>query len=316
MHKYILRRLLLLLPTMFGITLVVFMAVRFLPGNVVDQLLGDYGDVSPEVRQSLEESYSLRGNAFLQYFEWLGSVATGDFGTSFISGRPVLSDLKHRLPVTLELGVMAMTVSLLISLPIGILSAVRQDGLADYLGRSFAIALLAIPSFWMALMVITYGWVLFGWTPPLRYHHIWDDPAANLASLLPPALILGAQLSGAVMRLTRSAMLEVLRQDYIRTARAKGLRERSVITSHAIRNAVLPVITVIGLQVPIIVGGTVVLERIFSLPGMGNYLLSAINQRDYPVVQAIVLISATTVVLSNLVVDLAYSVIDPRIRYS
>ena len=315
MGRYLARRLLLLVPTMLGITLVVFLAIRFLPGNVVDQLLADYGDVSPELRQELEERFGLRENLPRQYLTWLGQILRGDLGISFVSRRPVLDDLKHRLPVTVELGIIAMTASMLIALPVGVLSAVKQDTVFDYLGRSLAVVLLAVPSFWLSLLVITYGWVLFGWTPPLRYHPPLDDLRANLQSVLPPGIILGAVLSGSTMRLTRSSLLEVFRQDYMRTARAKGVGELTVLVRHGLRNAVLPVITVAGLQVPIIVGGTVVLERVFSLPGMGNYLLTAVGQRDYPVVQAIVLLSATVVVLSNLLVDLTYSLLDPRIRY-
>jgi peptide/nickel transport system permease protein len=302
---------------LLGVTLVVFLAVRFLPGDVIDQIIADSGaQGDEELRAALEEEYKLTGSLPQQYLEWLGGVITGDFGESIQSRRAVMDDLRSRLPVSLELGIIAMLFSVTLALPVGVISAVKQDTWVDYLARSFAILLLALPSFWVALMAITYGYAWFGWTPPLEYRQFWDDPITNLQILWVPALILGAQLSGAVMRLTRSTVLEVMRQDYVRTARAKGLRERSVILRHAMRNAVIPVITVIGLQVGVLVGGTVVLETIFSLPGMGRYLLTSIEKRDYPVVQAVVLAAAVVVLLSNLIVDLSYALIDPRIRYS
>jgi peptide/nickel transport system permease protein len=211
---------------------------------------------------------------------------------------------------------MALIISQMISLPVGVISAIRRNTPLDYMARSFAIGLLAVPSFWLALLAIIYGFRWFGWTPPLTYHQLWDDPVANLKTLWLPAIILGGILSGTVMRLTRSTMLEVLRQDYVRTAWAKGLRERVIIIRHCLRNAFIPVITVIGLQVPLLIGGTVVLESIFSIPGMGRFMLDAIQDRDYPVVQGIVLLSATMVVMTNLVVDLTYSLLDPRIRHA
>jgi peptide/nickel transport system permease protein len=302
---------------MLGVTLAVFSAVRFLPGDVVTQILaGGYGAANPAFRASLEKQYSLNKSIPQQYVQWIGATARGDLGHSILSGRPVTQELRTRLPATFELGFLGLVVSLLIALPVGILSAIHQDSVIDLIARSFAIALLAAPSFWLALLAITYGFVWFGWTPPLHYYQIWDSPGLNLGTLWVPAIILGGGLSGSVMRLTRSTMLEVLRQDYIRTAWAKGLAGRKVVIRHAMRNAIVPVVTVIGLQIPVLVGGTVILERVFSIPGMGNYLLSSIQSRDYPVVQAVVLLSASVVILSNLLVDLLYSVIDPRIRNS
>lgn len=317
MQRYVVRRLLLIIPTMFGITMVIFMAVRFLPGDVIAGILGeDVGAAGPEVRARLEERYSLNDSIPQQYVQWLGELVRFDFGTSIISGRSVLEDLKSRLPVTAQLGLMALLISQMIALPVGVISAIRQKTPIDYVARSFAIGLLAVPSFWLALLAIIYGFRWFGWTPPLTYHQLWDDPVANLKTLWLPAIILGGALSGTVMRLTRSTMLEVLRQDYIRTAWAKGLRERVIIVRHSLRNALIPVITVIGLQVPLVIGGTVVLESIFSIPGMGRFMLDAIQDRDYPIVQGIVLLSATMVVMTNLVVDLTYSLLDPRIRHA
>ena len=307
----------LLVPTLLGVSIFVFMAVRFLPGDAIDQMFSDYiRSPDPEARAALEERFQLNRSIPLQYVEWVGGIVRGDLGDSFLTRRPVTSDLKNRLVLSLELGTLGMLFSIAIALPIGIMSAVRQDSWLDYIGRSFAIALLAVPSFWLALMALVYGLEWFGWVPPLQYRHPWDEPLTNLEIMWMPALILGGGLAGAVMRFTRSAMLDVLRQDYVRTARAKGLNERNVLIRHALRNALLPVVTLLGLQVGVLVGGTVILERIFSLPGMGNYLLNSLGNRDYPPVQAIVLLSAAVVITSNLVVDVLYAVIDPRIRYS
>jgi peptide/nickel transport system permease protein len=292
----------------------VFVAVRLLPGDVIDQMSSGYGKNDPELRRQLARQYSLDVSMPEQYAGWVAGLARGDLGRSIATGRPISQDLVQRLPTTFELGLLAMLVSCAIALPVGVVSAVRQDTPVDYAGRSLAIGMLAIPSFWLALLAITYGFVLFRWTPPLQYSQLWEDPAANLKILWLPALILGAALAGSVMRYTRSMVLEVLRQDYIRTAWAKGLRERMVILRHALPNALIPVITVIGLQVPILVGGTVILETVFSIPGMGSFLLQAVQQRDYPVVQGVVLISAVVVVITNLIVDLSYSVLDPRLK--
>jgi len=219
--------------------------------------------------------------------------------------------------VTLELGILAIFVSLCIALPVGIMSAVRQDTAWDYAGRSFAIGLLAIPGFWVGIILITMAGRYFTWgVPPKDYIAFTDNPIGNLRMMIVPSMILGAGLSGSVMRFTRSAMLETLRQDYIRTAWAKGLRERRVIVSHALRNALIPVVTVVGLQLPILVGGTVLIETVYSIPGMGRYYVSSVSSLDYPVVQAVNVIVAVVVVFVNLGVDLTYSILDPRIRYS
>ena len=317
MQQYLLKRFALVIPTILGLTLVVALAVRFLPGDVVDQLLGeDVSFVNPETRRALEERFGLDRSPIEQYAVWLTNLAQGELGRSLISGRPITEELKTRLPVTFQLGLMGLLIAILISIPVGVISAIRQDRAVDYVGRSIAIVLLATPSFWIALLAITYGFIFFGWTPPLKYSPPWENLSENLRVLWVPAIILGTHASGTIMRITRATVLEVLRQDYVRTAWAKGLRERVVILRHGLRNAIIPVITVIGLQIPPLLGGTVILERIFSIPGMGNFLLTAIQQRDYPVVQAVVLISSFIVVLSNLLVDIGYAIIDPRVRYS
>lgn len=314
-QQYLVKRLLLIIPTLAGITIILFTAVRFVPGDIVDVLAGEAG-ASPQFREAIEKKYSLSDSIPQQYATWVGHIFQGDLGTSIVSGHPVGDEIKDRLPITVELAAMAMIVSLTIAIPVGIVSAVRRDTVLDYVARSFSIGLITVPSFWIGIMAIVYGFIIFGWTPPLGYRNLWDDPWVNLKILWVPALILGGSLSGSLMRLTRSTMLEVLQQDYMRTAWAKGLSERVVFTRHATRNAIIPVFTIIGLRIPTLIGGTVILEFIFSIPGMGSYFLFSIQQRDYPVVQAIVLITAVIVVVSNLVVDLGYSLIDPRIRYS
>lgn len=316
MSRYIGRRLLLMIPTLLGVSFVVFILVRSVPGSVIDLIGGDFG-VDPAAKEALKKEYSLDQNVLVQYVNWLGDVVRLDLGKSILSHRSVVGELKHRLPVTFELGVLAMLFSLCISVPVGILSAIRQDSIWDMIARSFAISLLAIPGFWVATLLITFAGRYFLWgVPPTTYVSITDNPIGNLKQLIVPAIILAFGLSGSVMRFTRSAMLETLRQDYIRTAWAKGLRERVVIFRHALRNALIPVVTVIGLQLPLLVGGTVIIETIYSIPGMGRYYISAVNTHDYPVIQGINLLVASVVVFANLVVDILYSVLDPRIRYS
>ncbi len=317
MQRYIARRLLLMIPTLLGVTFVVFLMVRAVPGDVIDQILGDFGAGDAATKEALRKEYSLDGNLAAQYVRWLGDVVRFDFGNSIISDRNVLGELKNYLPVTLELSLLAIFFSLLIALPVGIISAIRQDTPIDYFCRSFAISLLAVPGFWVALMLITLAGRYFTWgVPPKSYIAFTDDPIGNLRMLAVPAMILGAGLSGGVMRFTRSTMLEVLRQDYVRTAWSKGLSERVIITRHVMRNALIPVVTVVGLQLPILVGGTVIIESVYSIPGMGRFYVSAVNAQDYPVVQAINVLVALVVIFANLGVDLVYSILDPRIRYS
>jgi peptide/nickel transport system permease protein len=313
MHLYLARRLLLVVPTLIGVTIVVFALVRMLPGDAVTMLLQDYAYAkdADEMRARL----GLDRPIHVQYLDWLGGVARGDFGTSLRSKSSVADEIVNRFPVTAELGLLAMLFGLLVAIPIGVLSAVRQDTGVDYVARSSAIAMLAIPGFWLGTLVITLPSVWWGWTPPLRYTRLMDDPARNLSHVIIPAIILGLALSGAVMRLTRAQMLEVLRQDFVRTAAAKGLADWAVVFRHALKNAFIPVLTLLGLQVAVLVSGSVVLESIFVLPGLGRYLLEAVQYRDYPVIQALNLVFATTIVLANLVVDLLYGWLDPRVRY-
>src|SRR4051812_38395971 len=313
MHVYLARRLLLVIPTLFGVSIIVFLLVRMLPGDAVTMLLQDYAYAkdADEMRAKL----GLDRPIYVQYSDWLGGVVRGDLGTSLRSKSPVAEELLGRMPVTAELGVLAMIAGLMVAIPVGVISAVRQDTWSDYLGRSTAIGMLAIPSFWLGTLVVTLPSVWWGWTPPLRYTRLLDDPAKNLTHVALPAIILGLALSGSLMRLTRAQMLEVLRQDFVRTATAKGLADRAVIVHHALKNAFIPILTLLGLQVSILVGGTVVLESIFVLPGMGRYLLEAVQYRDYPVIQGLNLIFAVVIIMANLFVDLAYGWLDPRVRY-
>jgi peptide/nickel transport system permease protein len=278
-------------------------------------------------RRNIERELGLDGPVWRQYFDWMGGILRVDFGQSLRGQGSNNEQLKERLPATLEMSVFGLLISLLIALPIGAFSAVRQDSLADYAGRSLAIGFLSIPQFWLATMIIVFASVWFEKAVPANtsYQQIWQDPVQNLKIMLfpfgyfipvGPAVVLGVSLSGTVMRLTRAQMLEVLRQDYVRTAWAKGLQERRIVVGHALRNALIPVITVVGLQIPILVGGSVVVEAIFNLPGIGIWFFQAIQLRDYSIVQTVALLTAAIVVLSNLLVDLAYAWIDPRIKYS
>ncbi len=316
MGKYIIRRLLLLVPTIIGVTILVFLLIRLMPGDVVQQISGETAVLSEEQRQEVRKELGLDRPVVQQYFVWMSEIFRGDLGNSLQTKVPVATELKNRLPVTLELGALALVLSLCVSLPIGVYAAIRQDTILDYVARSGAIAFLSIPSFWMGTMVMVLPSKWWGWAPPLQYKDLWVDPWQNLYMLIIPAAILGMLLSGTVMRMTRAQMLEVLRQDYVRTAWSKGLRERTVVTRHAIKNAFIPVVTIVGLQIPILVGGTVILESIFGIPGVGRYLLFSIGSLDYPVVQAINLIVALVVVLTNLAVDITYAYLDPRIRYA
>ncbi len=309
------RRLLLLVPTLLGVTIVVFVLVRLLPGDAATLQLQDARS-TPADEAALRAQLGLDKPIYLQYADWLGTLLHGDLGHSFRSKQPIAQELASRIPVTLELGMVALMIASVVATSVGVISAVRQDTWMDYTARSTAIALLAIPAFWLGTLVVTLPSVWWHWTPPLQYVRLTQDPLKNLSIIIIPALILGLGLSGGLMRLVRTQMLEVLRQDFIRTASAKGLAEQAVITRHALKNALIPALTVLGLQVGLLVSGTVVLESIFVLPGMGRYLLEAVQSRDYPAIQALNLIFATVIVVTNLVVDLLYGWLDPRVRYT
>ena len=318
MRAYIIRRLLLVIPTLFLLSIIVFLTVRFIPGDVVDAMLSEMqweggGDLD---RATLERRLGLDVPVWMQYGRWIGDMFRhGSLGRSLWRDLPVEEEILSRLPVTIELGLLAIVIGLVIALPVGIYSAVRQDTAADYLGRSVAIIGLATPNFWLAIMVLIYPTIWWGWTPPLEYTPFTEDPLGNLAGFLIPSLILGTAMAAATMRMTRTMTLEVLRQDYIRTAWSKGMAERVVIVRHTLKNALIPVVTLVGLQMPILVGGAVIMENIFALPGLGRLMLDALQSRDYPVVQGTNLFFATGVVLLNLLIDLIYPCLDPRVRY-
>ena len=318
MKAYIIRRLLLILPTLFILTILVFLSVRFIPGDIIDVIVGRMEfQVAIIDREALERRLGLDVPVYVQYGRWIGDIFLhGSLGESLMGRFAVEEKIIGRLPVTIQLGVMAIVIGLLIALPVGIYSAMRQDTAADYLGRSFAIIGLATPNFWLGIMVMIYPAIWWGWSPPLELIPFTEDPLGNLAVFIIPSLILGTASAAATMRMTRTMMLEVLRQDYIRTAWSKGLRERTVVTRHAVKNALIPVVTLVGLQLPILVGGSVIMENIFNLPGLGRLMVNALNDRDYPVVSGINLFFATGVVGVNLMIDLIYPYLDPRVRYS
>ncbi|ESH88310.1 MULTISPECIES: ABC transporter permease [Cupriavidus] len=317
MSAYLMRRLLALLPTLLFASIIVFSIVRLVPGDVVDLMLSQ-NDISADVR-SREELMQLLGldrPMWQQYLHWVGNIVLhGDLGVSLWQGEPVLKMVMARIPVTLSLGVIALVVALSVALPIGVLSAIRQDSAADYVARSFSILMLAVPSFWLGTMVMVFPSVWWGWSPEVRYVPFRENPLQHLQQMLVPAIVLGMALSAITMRMTRTMMLEVLRQDYIRTAWAKGLNERMVILRHALRNALIPVVTLVGLQAPLLIGGAVIIEQIFALPGMGLLLLDAVHQRDYPVITGVFLVVGVAVMLINLLVDLSYGLFDPKVRH-
>ena len=319
MRAYIIRRLLLILPTLFLLSILVFLSVRFIPGDVIDVMQGrlEYlGSTGRLDREALEQKLGLDVPAWVQYGRWLGGILLhGTLGESLMGDWSVEEKIVGRLPVTIELGVLAIVIGLLIALPVGIYSAIRQDTAVDYAGRSIAVLGLATPNFWLALMVMIYPAIWWGWSPPMRLITFSEDPLGNLGMFLIPSLILGTASAAATMRMTRTMMLEVLRQDYIRTAWSKGLKEQVVVVRHAVKNAFIPIVTTIGLQLPILVGGAVIIESIFNLPGLGRLLLDALNDRDYPVVAGINLVFGTAVMGINLMIDLIYAFLDPRVRY-
>ena len=317
MRTYIIRRVLLLIPTFILLTVLVFLSVRFLPGDLIDTMAGEgYGTQKPTDRKAIEQMLGLDVPVHVQYGRWLGGLLLhGTLGRSMIEQIPVEEKLLAHLPVTLELGILGILIGLLIALPVGIYSALRQDTVGDYAGRSFAIVGLATPDFWLATMIIIYPAVWWAWMPPLELVPFSEDPLGHLEMFLLPALVLGTGLAATTMRLTRTMMLEVLRQDYIRTAWAKGLKEKVIIVRHAIKNALIPVVTLIGLQLPILIGGSVILENLFALPGMGRVLLLALTERDYPIVSGANLFYALLVMAGNLLIDLIYPYLNPKVRY-
>jgi peptide/nickel transport system permease protein len=324
-QKYVVQRLILTIPTIFFVTVLTFVGLRVaLPADVIDLIIGEYGRNDPGLRANLEKELGLSDNLPMQYAKWAGiawfwggdrGILQGDLGKSLHSGRSVLSELKRRVPVSFELGVWGQATAIAASVPMGVWAALRQDRLPDYGLRSVAILLNAVPGFWIAVLVITFGSIWFNWAPPITFKYLTEDPIAHFKIMMLPALIIGLTPSGGLLRLVRTQMLEVLRQDYIRTAHAKGLSQTTVLYKHALRNALIPVVTVIGVGLPNIIAGTVIFEQIFIIPGMGRYLVDAVNNLDYPVIQGLNLVFAGLLMVSVLLVDISYAFLDPRIRF-
>jgi peptide/nickel transport system permease protein len=324
-QKYIVQRVLLTIPTIILVTILTFVGLRVaLPADVIDLIIGEYGRTDEGLRKRLEEELGLSNSIPQQYAKWVGfawfwgderGVLQGNLGESLHSGRSVVSELKRRVPVSFELGVWGQATAIAMSVPMGVWAALRQDKLPDYGLRTLAILLNAVPGFWIAVLVITFGSIWFNWAPPIQFKYIYEDPIAHFKIMLLPALIIGLTPSVGLLRLVRTQMLEVLRQDYIRTAHAKGLGSGTVLYKHALRNALIPVVTVIGVGLPNLISGTVIFESIFIIPGMGRYLVDAVNNLDYPVIQGLNLVFATLLMFAVLLVDVSYAFLDPRIRY-
>ena len=314
MQRYLLRRLLLMLPVLLGVTVLAAGLIRLVPGDAVLVKIEEAGHVddieAARVALGLDRSFPE------QYATWIAGAVRGDLGVSFITDRPVLPSILRALPVTVELAVLALLVAGGIGMPLGVVSAIRRDRWPDVLGRLVSVAGLSMPSFWIGTLVLLYFSLWFRWIPPIVYVPLFEDPVRNLQQFIVPALALGAHFSAVAMRVTRSALLEVLGQDYIRTAYAKGLRERVMLVRHALKNALIPVVTVLSVQFSHLLGGTVIIETIFSMPGLGRLTLDAIAQRDYPQLQGSVLVVALMVVLVTLAVDLGYGWLDPRIGHA
>jgi peptide/nickel transport system permease protein len=315
MWRYVGRRALQGVLVLWLVSIMIFSLVRILPGDAILMQLDQAAAPTPEVLARARQELGLDRPLLQQYRIWMGGMLHGDLGRSLISRRPVTQELLKRISLTCHLAVLSMGIGLMIALPIGILSAVRQDTAADYIGRFIAVLGLSLPDFWLATVAITFLAIWAGWIPPIGFAPIWADPGRSLSQLLIPAIIIGARLAAVSMRMTRSSLLEVLRQDYIRTARAKGRRERGVVLGHALKNALVPVITVLGQQFSVLLGGTVIVEVIFLQPGVGSLMLDAVQLRDYTVIQGAVLFFAAVIVVVNLLIDMSYAWLDPRIRY-
>src|SRR5215218_1084132 len=314
MHRYIVGRLIATLPTLLGVVTLVFVVMRLVPGTIVDQILAN-GDTSEEVQRSLRAYFGLDQPVYVQYFKYVGSILTGDLGVSWRARFPATDMILYALPVTLQLALMAALISMVVGVTFEVLSAVNENTLLDHIVRIVSLFSLSMPVFWQATMIILVLSLTVRWAP-LGYVSPSVDPLQNLSLMILPALALGTSASASVMRMTRSCLLDVMRQDYIRTAQAKGLRGRVVVVRHAIKNAMIPVVTILGLQVGSLLGGSVVVESVFGLPGIGLLILNAIGMRDYPIVQGAVIFTAVLFMVTNLLVDVLYGYLDPRIRLS
>jgi len=320
MGKYILRRILLGIVTIWLVTVILFTGLRIVipavVGDVVDGMIEENARGDQDLVDALRKRLGLDEPVPVQYLKFVGGLLVGDLGKSFFNGRSVSQEIKDRLPVSLELGIIGLTATILVAVPMGIVSALKQDRWEDYVLRSYSVGSSSVPSFWIAIVIITYASLWWRWAPPLEFFYLHENPIAHIKMMMLPGLIIGLTPSGSFLRIMRGQMLEVLRQDYVRTARAKGLNETTVIFRHALRNGLIPIITIIGLILPNVIAGTVLFEIIFILPGMGRYLVESLRSLDYPVIQGTNIVFALLIVGSNILVDLSYAWIDPRIRYS
>ena len=316
MAKYLIKRFLLMLPTLFGVALVTFLLIRVIPGDVVElRYSGDTGSVSQEILDQERARIGLDKPVWQQFLTWIGGVIRLDFGTSMWTGAPIWEEIKLRFALSLQVAVMATIVAVVLAIPLGVLSALKQDTWIDYGVRIFSIAGLAMPSFWLGIVLILVMLVVFKWLPPMVYTPFWVSPTQNLAQLIWPALAVGYRYSAVATRMTRSAMLEVLREDYIRTARAKGLMQKLILSRHALKNAMLPVLTVVALEFAFLIGGLVVTEQVFNLNGIGLLFVQAVAHRDYTLLQALIMLVAGAFIVVNFLMDITYAWLDPRIRY-
>lgn len=315
MSTYIVKRLFAVIPTLLLTSLIVFSLIHMLPGDVIDTKLADSASAGPEEVARLRAKYGLDRPLPIQYLSWLSGFITGDLGVSTYTGEAIGSALRRSAPVTFQLGLFSVAISIGIGLPLGLISAIARNSPWDNVLRMFSILGLSAPEFWTGTMALTFLAIWFAWVPPTGYHTFLQDPWPTFEQLAIPALLVGYRLSAVIIRMTRSAVLEVIGEDYVRTARAKGLGARAVWVKHVLRNAMLPVMTIIGGQMLVLLGGTVIIETIFALPGMGRLLFDAITFRDYPLVQSIVFLFALAVVSINVLVDMTYALLDPRIRY-
>jgi peptide/nickel transport system permease protein len=318
MRNYLLRRVMLFIPTAIGVSLFIFGMLHVIPGDYATSLLlgRESSMATAEDFERVRDKLGLDGSLPEQYLHWAGNFLSGDFGTSWSNSRPVIERLAPRIALSAELGVLAIILALAISIPGGVIAAVKQDTWIDYILRSVSMAFESMPNFWLALLIIMGLLWAFDWIPPISYKEFWVDPWSNLQSLFFPALIVGSRSSAGMLRMTRSSVLEVLREDYVRTAESKGLHRVRVLGVHVLRNALLPVVTLAGFEVVFLMGGLVVIEQVFNLPGVGKLFVQSVAARDYPVIQAIVMFIALVVLMANLVVDMMYAWLDPRIRYS
>ncbi len=316
MWTYLLKRFLLMFPTLFGVAVVAFLLIRVIPGDVVElRYSGDRGAVSQDLIDKERTRIGLDKPVWQQFATWIWGVARLDFGQSMWTGAPILEEIKLRFALSLQVAIMATVVAVLLAVPLGVLAALRQDTWVDYAVRIFSIAGLAMPSFWLGIVLILAMLIVFKWLPPMVYTPFWVNPWQNMAQLIWPALAVGYRYSAVATRMTRSAMLEVLREDYIRTARAKGLMQKMVLSRHALKNAMLPVATVVIIEFAFLIGGLVVTEQVFNLNGIGLLFVQAVAHRDYTLLQALVMLVASLCIVANFSMDVLYAWLDPRIRY-